>query len=209
VSYQGTVWQGWTGEVWNYGYEMAEEFDPSKPDSNPIQPFKKPEKRKKPAIKDTLRFIQPVDFFQRTGMGADVNDPHLLRPDEERLAAWISGQLMMDYIGVGSVDPTDESSKPEFIELTGFVLNLSDVSTADAIGFLQRRVAEQSVPVKAIVKPATETPATTKPSEAKPDAPTAKPTNVSEPKPKASAKPVTKPVSKPKPAPATKKGKKK
>ena len=116
---------------------------------------------------------------------------------------------MMDYIGVGSVDPTDESSKPEFIELTGFVLNLSDVSTADAIGFLQRRVAEQSVPVKAIVKPTTETPSTTKPAEAKPDAPTAKPTNVSEPKPKASSKPVTKPVSKSKPAPATNKGKKK
>jgi len=208
-AYQGTVWQGWTGEVWNYGYEMAEEFDPSKPDSNPIQPFKKPEKRKKPAIKDTLSFIQPVDFFQRTGMGADVNDPHLLRPDEERLAAWISDQLASDAMAAYDEDPTDEESKAELIERNGFVLNLMGVSTADAIGFLQRRVAEQSVPVKAIVKPATETPATTKPSEAKPDAPTAKPMNVSEPTPKASAKPVTKPVSKPKPAPATKKGKKK
>ena len=209
VSYQGTLWQGWTGEIWNNSYEMAEEFDPSKPDSNPIQPFKKPEKRKKPAIKDTLSFIQPVDFFQRTGMGADVNDPHLLRPDEERLAAWISDQLASDAMAAYDEDPTDEESKAELIERNGFVLNLMGVSTADAIGFLQRRVAEQSVPVKAIVKPATETPATTKPVEAKPDAPTAKPTNVSEPKPKASGKPEAKPVSKPKPAPATKKGKKK
>jgi hypothetical protein len=213
VSYQGSLWQGWTGEVWNYGYEMAEEFDPSKPDSNPIQPFKKPEKRKKPAIKDTLSFIQPVDFLKRQGMGADVNDPHLLRPDEERLAAWISEQLSTDVMAAYDEDPMDEESKAELIERNGFVLDLTGVSTVDAIGFLQRRVAEQSVPVKTIVKPATETPATvtpptTKPAEAKPDAPTAKLTNVSQPKPKASAKPVTKPVSKPKPAPATKKGKK-
>ena len=209
VTYQGTLWQGWTGEVWNYGYEMAEEFDPTKPDTNPIQQFPKPQKRKKPTIKDSLTFIQPVDFFQRQGMGADVNDPHLLRPDEERLAAWISDQLMMDSIATLPEDETDESSKPEYIERNGFVLDLADVSTADAIGFLQRRVAEQSVPVKANGKPATETPEKAVPKEAKPDAPTAKLTNESEPKPKASAKPVTKPASKPKPAPATKKGTKK
>jgi hypothetical protein len=208
VNFQGTVWQGWTGEVWNSNYEMPEDFDPTKVTGDTMPAWKKPKNRKKPAIKDSLAFIQPADFFQRQGMGADVNDPHLLRPDEERLAAWISGQLMMDYIGVGSVDPTDESSKPEFIELTGFVLNLSDVSTADAIGFLQRRVAEQSVPVKAIVKPATGTPETTTPKEAKPTPTQEKAVSAPQPVVNAAKKPAVKPVSKPKPAPATK-GKKK
>jgi hypothetical protein len=207
VTFQGTLWQGWTGEVWNSSYEMPEGFDPTKSDVNSMPAWKKPKNRKKPAIKDTLSFIQPADFFQRQGMGADVNDPHLLRPDEERLAAWISDQLASDVMAAYDEDPTDAEPKAELIERNGFVLNLMGVSTADAIGFLQRRVAEQTVPVKAIVKPATGTPETTTPKEAKP-APTAKQTNVSQPMPKASVKPAAKRVSKPKTVPAAK-GKKK
>jgi hypothetical protein len=208
VTYQGTIWQGWTGEVWNYSYEMPEDFDPTKSDVDSMPAWKKPKNRKKPAIKDTLSFIQPADFFQRQGMGADVNDPHLLRPDEERLAAWISDQLASDVMAAYDEDPTDEEPKPELIERNGFVLNLMGVSTADAIGFLQRRVAEQSVPVKAIVKPATGTPETTTPKEAKPTPTQEKAVSAPQPVVNAAKKPAVKPVSKPKPAPATK-GKKK
>jgi len=200
VSYQGTLWQGWTGEVWNYAYEMAEEFDPSKPDSNPIQPFKKPEKRKKPAIKDTLSFIQPADFFQRQGMGADVNDPHLLRPDEERLAAWISDQLASDVMAAYDEDPTDEEPKAELIERNGFVLNLMGVSTADAIGFLQRRVAEQAQPKPASAKPATTAkPAEVKPTSQKPDSDTTSAGKPQEKTTKSGNKPAAKPANPPKP----------
>jgi hypothetical protein len=208
VTFQGTVWQGWTGEVWNNSYEMPEDFDPTKSDVNSMPAWKKPKNRKKPAIKDTLSFIQPAEFFQRQGMGADVNDPHLLRPDEERLAAWISGQLATDVMAAYDEDPTDAEPKAELIERNGFVLNLMGVSTADAIGFLQRRVAEQSVPVKAIVKPATGTPETTTPKEAKPTPTQEKALSEPQPVVKATKKPAVKPVSKPKPAPATKKGKK-
>ena len=208
VTFQGTVWQGWTGEVWNNSYEMPEDFDPTKSDVNSMPAWKKPKNRKKPAIKDTLSFIQPADFFQRQGMGADVNDPHLLRPDEERLAAWISDQLATDVMAAYDEDPTDAEPKAELIERNGFVLNLMGVSTADAIGFLQRRVAEQTVPVKAIVKPVTGTPETTTPKEAEPTQTQEKAVSAPQPVVKATKKPAGKPVSKPKTVPATK-GKKK
>jgi hypothetical protein len=137
-------------------------------------------------------------------MGADVNDPHLLRPDEERLAAWISDQLTSDVMAAYDEDPTDEESKAEIIERNGFVLNLMGVSTADAIGFLQRRVAEQAQPKPAGVKPATTaTPAEEKPASHKPDldaTPAGKPLVETKksatkpaPKPAAPPKPVTKP----------------
>ena len=208
ATFQGTVWQGWTGEVWNNSYEMPEDFDPTKVTGDTMPAWKKPKNRKKPAIKDTLSFIQPADFFQRQGMGADVNDPHLLRPDEERLAAWISDQLASDVMAAYDEDPTDEEPKAEIIERNGFVLNLMGVSTADAIGFLQRRVAEQTVPVKAIVKPATGTPETTTPKEAKPTPSQEKAVSAPQPVVKATKKSAAKPVSKPKTVPATK-GKKK
>jgi cell division septation protein DedD len=187
---------------------MPEDFDPTKSDVDSMPAWKKPKNRKKPAIKDTLSFIQPADFFQRQGMGADVNDPHLLRPDEERLAAWISDQLATDVMAAYDEDPTDAEPKAELIERNGFVLNLMGVSTADAIGFLQRRVAEQTVPVKAIVKPATGTPETTTPKEAKPTPTQEKAVSAPQPVVKATKKPAAKPVSKPKTVPATK-GKKK
>ena len=204
VTYQGTVWQGWTGEVWNYSYEMPEDFDPTKVTGDTMPAWKKPKNRKKPTIKDTLSFIQPADFFQRQGMGADVNDPHLLRPDEERLAAWISDQLASDVMAAYDEDPTDEESKAEIIERNGFVLNLMGVSTADAIGFLQRRIAEQAQPKPAGVKPATSAmPAEEKPASHKPDlditpagkpqAETTKSGNKPAAKPAAAPKPVTKP----------------
>ena len=204
VTYQGTIWQGWTGEVWNYSYEMPEDFDPTKVTGDTMPAWKKPKNRKKPAIKDTLSFIQPAEFFQRQGMGADVNDPHLLRPDEERLAAWISNQLASDVMAAYDEDPTDEESKAEIIERNGFVLNLMGVSTADAIGFLQRRVAEQAQPKPVGAKPATTaTPAEEKPASHKPDldiTPAGKPLVETKksgtkpaPKPAAPPKPVTKP----------------
>jgi hypothetical protein len=200
VTYQGTIWQGWTGEVWNYSYEMPEDFDPTKSDVNSMPAWKKPKNRKKPAIKDTLSFIQPADFFQRQGMGADVNDPHLLRPDEERLAAWISDQLASDVMAAYDEDPTDEESKAELIERNGFVLNLMGVSTADAIGFLQRRVAEQGQPKPAGPKPAT----TAKPAEVKPTSQKPDSDAISAGKPqlettKSANKPAAKPANPPKP----------
>jgi hypothetical protein len=200
VTYQGTIWQGWTGEVWNYSYEMPEDFDPTKSDVNSMPAWKKPKNRKKPAIKDTLSFIQPADFFQRQGMGADVNDPHLLRPDEERLAAWISDQLASDVMAAYDEDPTDEEPKAELIERNGFVLNLMGVSTADAIGFLQRRVAEQGQPKPAGPKPAT----TAKPAEVKPTSQKPDSDAISAGKPqlettKSANKPAAKPANPPKP----------
>jgi hypothetical protein len=162
--------------------------------------WKKPKNRKKPAIKDTLSFIQPADFFQRQGMGADVNDPHLLRPDEERLAAWISDQLASDVMAAYDEDPTDEEPKAELIERNGFVLNLMGVSTADAIGFLQRRVAEQGQPKPAGPKPAT----TAKPAEVKPTSQKPDSDAISAGKPqlettKSANKPAAKPANPPKP----------
>ena len=204
MSYMGTIWQGWTGEVSNFNYEMPDRAEATTSDLGSMPTWKKPKKRKKPAIKDTLSFIQPADFFQRQGMGADVNDIHLLRPDEERLAAWISEQLASDVMATYDEDAADKEPKAELIERNGFVLNLMGVSTADAIGFLQRRVAEQSVPVNGVVKPGTGTPETTTPKEGKPDANTAQPNSVSQPTQKAVAKPAAKPVSKPKPAPSAK-----
>jgi hypothetical protein len=200
VTHQGTIWQGWTGEVWNYSYEMPEDFDPTKSDVNSMPAWKKPKNRKKPAIKDTLSFIQPADFFQRQGMGADVNDPHLLRPDEERLAAWISDQLASDVMAAYDEDPTDEEPKAELIERNGFVLNLMGVSTADAIGFLQRRVAEQGQPKPAGPKPAT----TAKPAEVKPTSQKPDSDAISAGKPqlettKSANKPAAKPANPPKP----------
>ncbi|MFM7187478.1 MAG: hypothetical protein ACKO14_06640, partial [Armatimonadota bacterium] len=201
LSYQGTVWQGWTGEVWNFNYEMPEDFDPLKSDMSNMPSWKKPKNRKKPVIKDTLSFIQPADFFQRQGTGADVNDPHLLRPVEERLAAWISDQLASDVMAAYDEDPTDMEPKAEIIERNGFVLNLMGVSTADAIGFLQRRIAEQGQPTPAGVKPVTTVkPAEAKPTSTKPDlnsAPTAKPQL--EPT-ESTNKPAAKAASSPKPA---------
>ena len=201
VNFQGTVWQGWTGEVWNSNYEMPEDFDPTKVTGDTMPAWKKPKNRKKPAIKDTLSFIQPAEFFQRQGMGADVNDPHLLRPDEERLAAWISDQLASDVMAAYDEDPTDEESKAELIERNGFVLNLMGVSTADAIGFLQRRVAEQAQPKPAVPKPATTAkPAEVKPTSQKPDSDA---TSAGKPQletTKSGSKPAAKPATQPKPA---------
>ncbi len=206
VSYQGSVWQGWTGEVWNYAYEMPEDFDPLKSDMSNMPAWTKPKNRKKPAIKDTLSFIQPADFFQRQGMGADVNDPHLLRPDEERLAAWISDQLASDVMAAYDEDPTNVNGQPEIIERNGFVLNLMGISTADAIGFLQRRVAEQAQPTPGGVKPAMPAkPTEVKQSSTKADSdttPAAKPQvepTKSGSKPAVKQTPAPKPVTKPKP----------
>ncbi|MEY4914657.1 MAG: hypothetical protein RJA02_926, partial [Armatimonadota bacterium] len=200
VTYQGTIWQGWTGEVWNYSYEMPEDFDPTKVTGDTMPAWKKPKNRKKPAIKDTLSFIQPAEFFQRQGMGADVNDPHLLRPDEERLAAWISDQLTSDVMAAYDEDPSSEDGKAEIIERNGFVLNLMGVSTADAIGFLQRRVAEQAQPKPVGAKPATTaTPAEEKPASHKPDldaTPAGKPRVETK---ESGSKPAAKPVNPPKP----------
>jgi hypothetical protein len=133
-------------------------------------------------------------------MGADVNDPHLLRPDEERLAAWISDQLASDVMAAYDEDPTDEESKAELIERNGFVLNLMGVSTADAIGFLQRRVAEQGQPKPAGPKPAT----TAKPAEVKPTSQKPDSDAISAGKPqlettKSANKPAAKPANPPKP----------
>jgi len=206
VYYQGSMWQGWTGEIWNYSYEMPEDFDPSKTNVDASPAWKKPKNHKKPAIKDALSFIHPADFFQRQGMGADVNDPHLLRPDEERLAAWISDQLKSDVLTAYDEDTSSEDGKQEFIERNGFVLNLTGISTADAIGFLQRRVAEQAQPTPGGVKPAAPAkPAEVKPASTKADSdttPAAKPQvepTKSESKPAGKKTPAPKPVAKPKP----------
>jgi hypothetical protein len=116
------------------------------------------------------------------------------------LAAWISDQLASDVMAAYDEDPTDEEPKAEIIERNGFVLNLMGVSTADAIGFLQRRIAEQAQPKPAGAKPATTaTPAEEKPASHKPDldaTPAGKPLIETK---KSGSKPAPKPAAQPKP----------
>ncbi|MFY8051691.1 MAG: hypothetical protein ACOVP2_03660, partial [Armatimonadaceae bacterium] len=115
-------------------------------------------------------------------------------------------QLASDVMAAYDEDPTDEEPKAEIIERNGFVLNLTGVSTADAIGFLQRRVAEQAQPTTGGVKPAMPAkPAEVKPASTKADSdttPAAKPQvepTKSESKPAGKKTPAPKPVAKPKP----------
>lgn len=130
------IWQGWTGEIWTPQIDEPDESDGNSTDTQFRTSFQVGKKPKEAKINDVLTFVQPEQFFQRQGMEADVNDPHLLRPDEERVAAWIAERLSH------TVDSTGDRPVRG---RTGFVLDLTSASLTDAIMFMNRRIAPQTI----------------------------------------------------------------
>lgn len=141
------VWQRWTGK-WESPFEPSVGDSTMEGAPRPPKPSPPPAKRAVSPERwvdiDTASFGSAADGF---GVDDDIDDPHLLRPFEERLAAWIG-----DNVGrvLGTSDASGESAPDDDPDSqNGFVLNVSHWSIADAMGFLKRRIAPQAAPAVA------------------------------------------------------------
>ena len=130
---QGTIWTGDEADM-DGNSKAAEQRRPSTPKTPPS-----PERW---LDVDVSRFSSVLSGF---GSEADIDDPHVLRPADERLAAWISNRLG----SLGSVEGHEshgESEADEDESPNGFVLDLSTWKVGDAMTFLAKRVAVQAGP---------------------------------------------------------------